>query len=286
MPHISALAQMETLNILAKIARLEDETKEPAYHKAAADKPGYDGRDKPVVAVAVFRRDVVTLRNGQGAKSGPISKRGEIKEMSEDSLKRLAFVANNADAQWLSMVTLTYPAEFPTNGQIVKAHLQNMLRSFKRRLGEPMTYIWFLEFQRRGAPHIHLLLENALTEESKREQREWLSKRWYEIVASNDLKHLAAGTQWANTRQADGLRHYVVKYAFKCYQKEVPEDFWHVGRFWGASKNVKVKPILIQATDDTTIKGCLIDWPHSDVLEQRIPRVLFNASQYWKGESV
>lgn len=273
----------EILAILAKIAHLDDETRDAAYHKAASTKKGIDGRDLPIVAVAVYRNDVLTIRQGQGLVSiNPNhNPRGAITEMSDDSLRRLAFLANNADCEFRSMVTLTYPNEFPSDGAIVKDHLQNMLRSFKRRIGDPLTYVWFLEFQRRGAPHIHILLQVGLTHEEAPTLRSWLSERWFKIVGSGDDLHRLAGTRWENTRQAEGLRRYVTKYAFKTFQKEVPEGFQRCGRFWGASRNVKLEPILIELSDEEKVRGCLVEWPHNDVLESKIPRVLYNAATYW-----
>jgi hypothetical protein len=284
MPHISAqeVAVKDTLDLLAKLVRLEDEGKPSAFHKVAEQK-AYDGADLPVVGIEVYRKDVVVIRKGESVKSGPHSTRGEIFEMSDDSLRRLAFLANNFDKDFRSMVTLTYPNEFPTDGAIVKAHLGSMLRSLKRRLGEPLTYVWFLEFQKRGAPHVHILLTVGLTNEEAPILRSWLSQRWYKIVRSGDENHLLAGTNWQNTRQAEGLRHYVVKYAFKTYQKEVPEGFRHVGRFWGASRDVQVEPILIEMTDEERIRGCLVSWPYNGSLEAKIPRVLYNAASYWMG---
>lgn len=284
MPHKSALDQTlnQTLKLLSKIVAVEDEGRQPAYKRKTAEMgKTYDGADLPVVAVAVYRSDVLVMRRGETVKSGPISKRGEIYEMSTDSLRRLAFLANNCDCDFRSMVTLTYPNEFPEDGKIVKSHLADMLRSFKRKLGDHLTYIWFLEFQRRGAPHIHILLRVGLTNEEAPELRRWLSERWYKIVGSGDDLHRLAGTNWSNTRQEDGLRHYVVKYAFKTYQKEVPEGFRQVGRFWGASRDIKLEPILIEVTDEERVRANLADWDFASVLDSKIPRVLFGAASWW-----
>ncbi|GAH86880.1 unnamed protein product, partial [marine sediment metagenome] len=59
------------------------------------------------------------------------------------------------------MVTLTYPAVFPKNGKVVKKHLNVMLKWLKYRL-PAKNYLWFFEWQRRGAPHVHILLEAPL----------------------------------------------------------------------------------------------------------------------------
>jgi hypothetical protein len=42
------------------------------------------------------------------------------------------------------------------DGASVKGHMMLWRKRFQREWGEPARYIWKLEFQRRGAPHIHL----------------------------------------------------------------------------------------------------------------------------------
>lgn len=58
-----------------------------------------------------------------------------------------------------AMVTLTYPGDWEVvapDGASVKRHMVLWRKRFLREYGEPARYIWKLEFQRRGAPHIHL----------------------------------------------------------------------------------------------------------------------------------
>lgn len=59
----------------------------------------------------------------------------------------------------LPMTTLTYPGDWlavaPT-GKAVKRHLEIFRRRFERAWGFAYVGIWKLEFQRRGAPHLHL----------------------------------------------------------------------------------------------------------------------------------
>jgi len=58
-----------------------------------------------------------------------------------------------------AMVTLTYPGDWKSiapDGASVKRHIRLWRKRFHREYGEPARYIWKLEFQRRGAPHIHL----------------------------------------------------------------------------------------------------------------------------------
>jgi hypothetical protein len=101
-----------------------------------------------------------------------------------------------------AMVTLTYPGDWECvarDGASVKRHLVLWRKRFQREWGEPARYIWKLEFQRRGAPHIHLWMAPPnTTGRSGRTFRDWLSQEWADIVAHPDpqqhKRHLLAGT--------------------------------------------------------------------------------------------
>lgn len=131
-----------------------------------------------------------------------------------------------------AMVTLTYPGDWETvapNGPKVKAHLQSFFKRFERAWGIPWAGVWKLEFQRRGAPHFHLLMvpptgrageqrqalhlaRRALWETDRRGPaprwkkspgdgknfRAWLSETWADIVDHPDpdefRRHVNAGT--------------------------------------------------------------------------------------------
>ena len=206
--------------------------------------------------------------------------------LSDDSLKRLAFVANNADVEFRSMITLTYPNEFPVDGKQVKTDLNHFLVSLKRKNGR-VIYLWFLEFQKRGAPHFHILLNIGLPEDGRDRDKAyaWLSEVWFKIVKSGDDLHRLAGTRWENLRDKEGGRHYVVKYCSKTYQKLVPEGYRQVGRFWGCSRLLTVTPVLIRVADENEIRKSLSEWPYLANTESFMPRVLYNAARFWQGEA-
>jgi hypothetical protein len=183
----------------------------------------------------IFKNDVVVRRNKDVVLPENRPTRSEIGHFSARARKRLAFVAANTDAEFVTMITLTYPREFETDGKEVKRHLNLFLKRFARRYEH--EYLWFLEFQIRGAPHYHILstrLDMAI-------DKYWLSSAWYEIVGSQDVKHLLAGTRVERLRKT-GAR-YAVKYAYKMRQKSVPTEYQNVGRFYGYSTAVKPKAI-------------------------------------------
>jgi len=147
------------------------------------------------------------------------------------------------------MLTLTYPGsweELVPGSSTAVAHLRSFRARLTRALGQSPLAIWKREFQRRGAPHYHLLIALPLTINDT-SIYEWVSHAWYEVVRSNDPRHLAAGTgiDWAEGRRAiDPVR--VARYfsghaapsgkSRKEYQNVAPA-LWlekdDVGRFWG-----------------------------------------------------
>jgi len=66
-----------------------------------------------------------------------------------------------ADGALPAMITLTYPGDWLTvapTGAAVKKHLDQLRKRFERAWGAPLACVWKLEFQRRGAPHVHMLM--------------------------------------------------------------------------------------------------------------------------------
>lgn len=144
------------------------------------------------------------------------------------------FVVNNTDVEFDTMVTLTYPAVFPEKGRIAKRHLNSFL-VWLRRLDLVRGYLWFMEFQNRGAVHFHILVALG----GERIEHKLIARRWFEIVGSGDEKHLKAGTRIERLRSSSGGARYACTYASKQAQKMVPDKMSGFGRFWGHSKNVK-----------------------------------------------
>ena len=188
----------------------------------------------PVIGIEVYTNDVVVLR-GPGYPNKVDNTRSDITEFSKASRQRLAFVAANSDVTFTSMLTLTYPREFPNDGRDVKRNLNHFLVMLRKKVSS-LEYLWFLEFQRRGAPHIHILVRGARV---SRAMQHWTSETWYRICATGDVRHLAAGTRLERIKKPNGARNYAVKYAHKMKQKCVPPNYRNVGRFWGCTRAVK-----------------------------------------------
>lgn len=155
-----------------------------------------------------------------------------------------------------AMVTLTYPGNWemvaPT-GASVKRHMMLWRKRFQREYGEPARYIWKLEFQRRGAPHIHLWMAPPTSPgRSGLGFSQWLSGTWAQVVDHPDpvqkARHRLAGTAidvLSGLKACDPKRLaiYFTKHSSpnlngdKAYQHIVPEPWRQPGRgpgrFWG-----------------------------------------------------
>lgn len=131
---------------------------------------------------------------------------------------------------------------------------------YLRAWGEPLLGVWKLEFQKRGAPHLHLLMappQGVAKSKHAYEFKYWLSYVWADIVNDPDpvekRKHINAGTSVKlvelEHRGPDSIGDYFAKHGIfdaKEYQNEMPRiwrdaiagdapgiQFWGV---WGLGK--------------------------------------------------
>ena len=150
-------------------------------------------------------------------------KRGSIRSFSKASRMRLMrTVARVKKAKLPIFVTLTYPSNYSDSFSAWKRDLDVFTKRVKRKYPRAGV-LWRLDFQMRGAPHYHLLLWGVPC------VREWISRAWYEVVGSGDLKHLQAGT---NTPQIRSYKH-LSSYVSKRIARVTRENHIHVGRWWG-----------------------------------------------------
>lgn len=162
----------------------------------------------------------------------------------------------------LAMVTLTLSGAWqmvaPT-GPAFKGLIRAFRERWARATGRRLRGLWKLEFQRRGAPHLHMLVRVPVFVGSD-VFKVWLSRTWadvcresldevdravYDVLGEYD-RHLRAGTavDFSGVRFSDPRRTaiYFLKHSAKTadskeYQHVVPDD-WQAaeagpGRFWG-----------------------------------------------------
>jgi hypothetical protein len=127
---------------------------------------------------------------------------------------------------------MTYPNEFPYSDDVFKAHLDAFGKRFLRAF-PAAGFFWKLEFQKRGAPHFHILAFRIAAGEKTRQLcrfREWLAENWFEVVGSGDPKHLHAGTSAEFLRSQFAMMRYCGGYVSKDDQTLTGRT---VGRYWG-----------------------------------------------------
>lgn len=185
-----------------------------------------------------------SIAGGRTQKGGGV--RGRITEWSKKSRANCEkHIRNVKDGAIKYFLTLTYPSEFTNDGIRIKRDLSAM-RKRLRRMGVHDD-IWFLEFQYRGAPHFHLYLGQCPMNNLEKGIKA-CANAWYEIVGSGDPKHLKFTLGLCGgknkpclelMRNPHAASYYAVKYVVKADQKEVPEAYMNVGRFWGYGGDLK-----------------------------------------------
>lgn len=174
-----------------------------------------------------------------------------------------------------AMVTLTYPGDWEIvapDGASVKRHMVLWRKRFHREYGEPARYIWKLEFQRRGAPHIHIWMAPPISPgRSGWGFAQWLSESWAAVVDHPDpvhkARHRLAGTavdvrNGLKACDPKRLAIYFTKHSSpnlngdKEYQHIVPE-LWQLagrgpGRFWGVY-GLKKAIVIVEVAQDAYI---------------------------------
>lgn len=194
----------------------------------------------------VLPRGLIIKGKGRKNLDAVPPQRSEIFQFSANSRRRLRFVALNAWPQLVSQFCLTYHHDFPQDGETVKAHFHKFRAAARKVLGIT-AYLWILEFQRRGAPHFHLFLPFPPCIEKQRV----LTRLWLKASGqSDDDQARAFHLHPRNFIAWDmGNGSYICKYLEKSRQKDVPDGFLNVGRFWGSSRGLVPMPIDVQFDD-------------------------------------
>ena len=192
-------------------------------------------RQMVAVEIVAYRRDahVKCFLDSSSVGTRNKSFRGAVSSFSDRSRGRLLFTAFNASVDWVGFAVLTYPGEFSNDGRKVKRDIHTLCKRIRREFGA--SYLWGIEFQTRGAPHVNFLFDKFIP-------KDILSRWWFEIVGSGDEKHLSAGTRIEFCKSSEQAAGYMAAAysAKKSVQKTVPEDFKNVGRFWGATRGLVV----------------------------------------------
>ena len=177
------------------------------------------------VKLKIERERVPTAKVPSGRNHG--GARGVVRGFSRGSRRRLLSTLNKVSKTHLQsalFVTLTYPGVWPDAWERWKRDLDAMGKRIRRQF-PGCSFVWRLEYQRRGAPHFHLMLFGVPFVPAS-----WLARSWYEIVGSGDSRHLAAGTEVRRVRNFRSVIGYAAKYLAK---GKSDDDARTDGRVWG-----------------------------------------------------
>lgn len=253
----------------------------------------------PVTAIERYDNGLIRVVRVSGRNPNIVQshgKREKINMFSDKSRKEMLFRLMTLDADWKSMITLTYPEDFPTDGQRVKVDLNRFLTWFGRwgeADGQRPDVFWFLEFQRRGAPHYHVI--TSMDVEGRAETPFHIAERWcYQIASQIEyVNRPAALRRWQTMarmfavhchraqiqrlRKADGAIRYAAKYAYKAEQKNVPDGYQNVGRFWGYTRHTPEKTPEVMGVDEGVLRAYLDAVGHPAADWDVLPKHLFGA---------
>lgn len=167
-----------------------------------------------------------------------------ITRFSKSSKRRLIRYVNNALAPYRYMATLTV-RDWSLDGAEFKRRLDIYLRWYLAQMrgasdSPRESILWWLEFQARGAPHIHYLYTTRVPWE--RAANHWA------VVIGQDIA--STSTKFEKIRKPEAMAYYVGKYASKLEQKEVPPGYRSVGRFWGVRGYREVREAAMVATTE------------------------------------
>jgi len=196
-----------------------------------------------------------------------IGQRGEVRGLSLSSAARMRGYLRDCVANYGVFITLTYPSGHGEDGVRAKRDLKCFIQRYSRAAkagSKSFSAFWFMEWQKRGAIHFHIYGTHELPKDT-------ISRWWYEIVGSEDTRHLRAGTRIERIRSGrDGWVAYASKYASKSVQKVVPEGFGWSGRLWGVfglRSTVVAATIISGFNQETSKKQKLYDCLRGEMQE-------------------
>lgn len=183
-------------------------------------------------------------------------KRSFVSKFSESSRKRLLRFCSASVARFTTLLTLTIP-HVEVSGPIFKVMLDRVLVWLEAQAeasfpGQSWTALWVMEFQGRGAAHIHILLTHPIDKDRVREK--WAAlwkKRVMELCGQEIFERMRAAA--CNVERLSQRHHaldYVCRYAGKEEQKTIPSGLGGFGRWWGVRGDRSVE-----------LRDCLEVWP-------------------------
>lgn len=161
--------------------------------------------------------DVIGERMGRRQqRTNPIPKRGAITGWSRRSRRNLKLTLRGVEGM-THVVTLTYPADCPTDPDTLRNHWERIRKWLTRR---GYRGVWKREVQRRGALHYHLLIGGGEGEFDAAE----LGRAWAKITGNTDPSQAVHITPLETQEK---LAAYLSKF------DALAAEGAAVGRYWG-----------------------------------------------------
>lgn len=254
----------------------------------------------PVKGVRIYKHALVLCRCSN--LDHPIARvrgtRKRITAVSQRSLNKLILTVGNSNVMFQSLMLVTYGPNYPLNGRKVKDDLNKFITYMKRSFGT-FDYFWYLEFQGRGAPHIHFGVSLPSPDSC---QRELMATIWANIAERGNWPYTAIDSpygkknarfglstrdsvfrqhrrvrNWEKVRTPDGAIRYAIKYALKKGQKVVPKGYSNVGRFWGTSEGVQLPFAQEYPVTEDEVRS-MIKWLGRNLDNwQVLPKIVFHS---------
>lgn len=192
------------------------------------------------VKLSVERERVPTAKVPTGRIGG--GPRGRVRGFSRASRRRLLDSLNKINRRAVRsalFVTLTYPREWSPAWQDWKRDIDAFGKRLMRQY-PGCSFVWRLEYQKRGAPHFHLMLFGVPFIPCA-----WVARSWYDVVGSGDPRHLKAGTEVRRVRSFRSVIAYAAKYLAK---DQNPDDARTDGRVWGiiGRANLPIEVVTVE----------------------------------------
>lgn len=152
------------------------------------------------------------------------------------------------------LITLTYHNEWSEDPAIWKEQLKAFRKRLERKYGR-LSAIWRLEYQRRGAPHFHLMCffwHQGDRQALLSDLRDTVGVMWWQVTGETSEDHLRYGTRCEEPRSWKGANVYLSKYMTKLEQLDLGAKL--PGRFWGVWRKDDI-PVLYETYSITRDQG-------------------------------
>lgn len=222
-----------------------------------------DGREFFVAGIQVWKTDVRIIYKPVFAETFDHvgGKREAITERSGKSRKKLSFTVANTETKIVGMIVLTWRTA-PMDGKIVKRQLGDLFDAMRRQWGKSIEWLWWMEFQKRGAVHVHIITAGSIHDDLQTvqrvrrgklrnvfcgEQADWIGQKWLKIIKADKCEKSQAFTRggiWEKFDKPDGAARYTAKDAWKPHQTTIPKQYQNVGAWWHRSRGFKTPEMI------------------------------------------